>query len=196
MDFVVVLTGWVANKHKLCTHLLQTHALLCKCISTQTQVNTRQNQIWFSLSSIYKPAPKEGVWHLWCVVVCSCMHVCVVNVFPLLSCLNEWPHSGQGSSQITEQNCRQPAAWEVNKCHCNIHGERRGGGHRGNRHCREGKKRGSKKKKKKTYWCWYLGKDRDNRNQQSETTECLKWRPTVKMWLAIDAVHFILQISF
>lgn len=50
--------------------------------------------------------------------LCMCVSV---GVLSLLRCPNEWPHSGEGSSQITEQNGRPPAAWVANKCHHNIH---------------------------------------------------------------------------
>lgn len=67
----------------------------------------------------------ESQSHLWCVYVCV-LSVCWCP-FPLppLTLMNG-PHSRQGSDQITEWSCRQPAAWVANKCHFSIERGTRG----------------------------------------------------------------------
>lgn len=101
-------------------------------------------------SNITKDFP-TACQNLSCVLVC--LYACMfASVLFLLLWPNERPHSGQGSSQITEQNCRQPAAWVVNKCHHNIDSDRRGGEHRGKQHWREGKTKCR---------CCYLNRKRD-----------------------------------
>lgn len=149
MDFVVVLTGWVASKETQAKHapITNTHRharyLPAWTIKNAYAVMKTQgyNQMWLSLCFIQLKLDKRKWFVMWFSMwLCMCVFACVLL---LLLCPNEWPHSGQGSSQITEQNCRQPAAWVANKCHHNIH---RGGGvgigvHRGNRHWIEGVKR-------------------------------------------------------
>lgn len=113
----------VSGKHRdtLITHLLQAHTNVCSgytCMNTQkcTLMKTRrQNKMWFALCFIQLKLDRVK-WFS----VCLCMCV-LVSVLSLRRCPNEWPHSGKGSSQITEQNRRLPAAWVANKCHHNIH---------------------------------------------------------------------------
>lgn len=108
-------TGWLHTYYK--------HACSeCTCMNTQkwTHIMKHRLEVTGSLPcAVFKQNWAEGVCHVR-LSVCVCV---LVSDLPQLHCPNEWPHSEKGSSQITEQNCRQPAAWVVNKCHHNIHKE-------------------------------------------------------------------------
>ena len=91
---------------------------------TSSYKHTRSNKMCFYLFLIQLQLDQMKRFAMCLGGVCTCVCECPFPA-PLP---NEWPHSGQGSSQITEQNCRQPAAWVVNKCHHNTH---RDGGCRG-----------------------------------------------------------------
>lgn len=106
-------------------------------------------------------------------LACACACVCYSRVLSLLRCPNEWPHPGQGSSQITGQNCRQPAAWVANKCHYNFYKEE--GAPKGTDTGQKVERGDVSKKKSLDYNCWWSSTGREtmgvNKKRRQKSAE-------------------------
>lgn len=107
---------WQASRHTL-IYIQYKDMHMCSrstCMNTQTFPQSYENT---------RSEQEVNSSLLSATLACACACVCYSRVLSLLRCPNEWPHPGQGSSQITGQNCRQPAAWVANKCHYNFYKE-------------------------------------------------------------------------